>query len=65
MTGEECNCDCHNTIDGMEINHIIACCSQCPHCHRNITYFWFDNHVFHCSMRKSPVLDTELDNYII
>ncbi len=60
MTGEECNCSCHRAMEGMEVRHMMACCSQCPHCHKNITHFWLDEHVANCAWSSMSVLDTEL-----
>ena len=35
MIDNQCHCPCH-TDSG--IRHIVECCSQCPHCNRNIKY---------------------------
>jgi len=62
MTGEECSCSCHRAMGGMEIKHIMACCSQCPYCRKNIAHFSRDEHVANCWARMS-VLDTELEYF--
>jgi len=49
---DECDCMCH-VQEG--VMHIMACCHQCPICHKNIKPFVFDDHVQRCEKRKDDL----------
>ena len=41
----ECQCSCHTTPGMM---HVVACCSRCPKCGKNIAY-GFKEHKEQCN----------------
>ncbi len=52
----ECQCACHHNE---HMNHVMACCRQCPHCHKNIVTHCFDDHVNDCDFN----LDIEIEYF--
>ncbi|MDX1373021.1 MAG: hypothetical protein R3321_11155 [Nitrososphaeraceae archaeon] len=48
----ECDCDCHRTKSK---KHIMACCSQCPHCKRNIKRFFIGDHIKECEAERKKL----------
>lgn len=45
-SGDVCRCACHANPG---VRHIVACCSQCPHCSSRIVRHRFDDHKRRCS----------------
>ncbi len=46
-TSEFCSCSCHDHPD--LVNHCVPCCYACPHCGRNVTFGFKDQHLARCA----------------
>lgn len=51
---DECECCCHSCPGVM---HILACCSPCPICHRNIK-FNLEKHSSACREERIKLMET-------
>lgn len=51
---EECNCECHNNNF---IMHFMPCCGVCPHCHKNIDSYYYNDHVTRCEKEYNDSKD--------
>ena len=45
---DECRCGCHYAQEDAIIMHCMACCYQCPNCHKNISTLFHDEHKSKC-----------------
>jgi hypothetical protein len=46
---EVCDCLCHRSP---HIVHVTPCCSNCPHCKRNISNYYYKEHIKVCAEKK-------------
>ena len=57
-TLDSCDCFCHRSLPGT-VMHVMACCTTCDYCNRNVKIFSANNHQEQCSMNpknmKQPI----------
>lgn len=45
LRGYECNCMCHGENGEQIAKHCVPCCERCPHCGKNITMGFLEDHI--------------------
>lgn len=54
MTGESCDCPCHDK--NVSMRHCMPCCSTCQHCKKRIRHSYHARHEEICFQKRMEIL---------